>query len=345
MVILKLGAEMDKTVVVAGATGFAGSHVLEALADVEGLQVIAVCRDRHRLIPEFSGEVREGDLRDAGFRRAAVQGADVLCNALAWSSLWGNKENSRRLFLEPSLGLVEAAREAGVKRCINTSTTSAAAPDRSADPDSRGIQRPLWPHLSNIVRIENVLRGAACADFQVVNLRLGIFAGRRYALGVLPILTPRLKTHLVPWVNGGRTSLPIIDGRDIGQAFACAVKAEGLAPYAGFNIVGPTVPSVREVIGFLHEEYGLPKPHFSVPFALAYPFAWLMEKLDPLVPWEPLVTRSIIHLMEEVGADNAKAERLLGYRPRHDWREAIRAQMQEMSARQGRPMSMAMPIA
>ncbi|HEX7971546.1 MAG TPA: hypothetical protein VF501_04925, partial [Thiobacillus sp.] len=101
----------------------------------------------------------------------------------------------------------------------------------------------------------------------------------------------------------------------------------------------------REVITFLHDEYGLPKPHFGVPFALAYPFAWLMEKLDPLVPWEPLVTRSIIHLMEEVGADNAKAERLLGYRPRHDWHEAIRAQMQEMSARQSRPMSMAMPIA
>jgi nucleoside-diphosphate-sugar epimerase len=70
-----------------------------------------------------------------------------------------------------------------------------------------------------------------------------------------------------------------------------------------------------------------------------------MEKLDPIVPWEPLVTRSIIHLMEESAADNAKAERLLGYRPAHPWREAIRTQMQEMSVRQTRPMSMARPIA
>jgi len=336
---------MKKSVIVTGATGFVGSHVLEALADVDGLHVIAVCRDRHKLIPGFGGEVREGDLRDAGFRRTAVQGADVLCNALAWSSLWGNVENSRRLFLEPNLALIEAARDAGVKRYINTSTTSAAAPERSADPDSRGILRPLWPHLCNVVKIENALRDAARADFQVVNLRLGIFAGRRYALGVLPILAPRLKTHLVPWVGGGRTSLPIIDGRDIGRAFACAVMAEGLAPYEGFNIVGPTVPTVRKVISFLHDEYKLPRPHFGVPFAMAYPFAWLMEKLDPFVPWELLVTRSIVHLMEEVSADNAKAERLLGYHPAYDWREAIRAQMQEMSARQTRPMSMAMPIA
>jgi nucleoside-diphosphate-sugar epimerase len=48
--------------------------------------------------------------------------------------------------------------------------------------------------------------------------------------------------------------------------------------------------------------------------------------------------------MEEVGADNSKAERLLGYRPTHSWREAVRTQMQEMSVRQPRPMPMALPV-
>jgi len=338
------GVGMKKTVVVVGATGFAGSHVLEALAKHDNLHVVAVCRDRQKLIPGFEGEVREGDLRDAEFRAEAVQGADILCNAMAWNSLWGHVDDSRRLFLDPNLALIEAALAAGVKRFVNTSTTSAGAPDHSADPDSPGIMRPLWPHLCNVVRIEDALRKIASPEFQVVNLRLGIYAGRRYALGVLPILVPRLKTHLVPWVAGGRTSLPVIDGRDIGQAFACAVVAEGLGPYEGFNIVGPTVPTVREVITYLHDEFGLPVPHFSVPFAIAYPFAWLMEKIDPVVPWEPLVTRSIVHLMEEVGADNLKAKRLLGYRPTHDWREAIRVQMQEMAVRQTRSMSMARPI-
>lgn len=335
---------MATIVLVTGANGFVGSHVLEALATFADVEVIAACRDPKKLPPGFKGEVRPGDLRDAGYVSSVVQGVDVICHAAAWSSLWGHASESRQLFLEPTLALIQAARTAGVKRFINTSTASAAAPDHSADAMSRGIPRPLWPHLCNVVAIENALRDQVCADFQVVNLRLGIFAGQRYALGVLPILVPRLKTHLVPWVVGGKTSLPIIDGRDIGQAFALAATTSGLAEYESFNIVGPEVPSARQVIALLHEEFGLPQPHFSVPFCIAYPFAWLMEKLDPLVPWEPLVTRSIIHLLEEVDASNDKAQQLLGYLPRYNWRDAVRLQMAEMAERQIKPMAMTKPI-
>ncbi|MDR3390605.1 MAG: NAD(P)-dependent oxidoreductase [Sulfuriferula sp.] len=335
---------MIKTVLVTGANGFVGSHIVEALLQLENVRVVAACRDSRRLRIPFSGEVRVGDLRDARYRETLVQGVDVICHAAAWTSLWGHDDHSRTLYLDPTLALIDDARRAGVTRFVNVSTTSAAAPEQSIDPMSRGIPRAFWPHLGNVIAIENALREQAGQDFQGVNLRLGIFAGERYALGILPILVPRLKTHLVPWVDGGRTSLPITDGRDIGLAFALAATVDGLDDYDSFNIVGPAVPTVRQVITLLHEEYHLPLPHFGVPFALAYPFAWLMEMLDPIVPWEPLVTRSIIHLMEEVHADNAKAEQKLGYRPVHDWRAAVRAQMREMQVRQRRPMSMVRPL-
>jgi nucleoside-diphosphate-sugar epimerase len=335
---------MSTTLLITGANGFVGSHILEAAQYLPDVHLIAACRDPQKLPPGFGGEIRPGDLRDPVYIESLVRGVDVICHAAAWSSLWGHDKESRELFLQPSLALIEAARKAGVKRFINTSTTSAAAPDTSADAMSRGIPRAFWPHLCNVIRIENALREQASETFRVANLRLGIFAGQRYSLGVLPILTPRLKTHLVPFVAGGKTSLPVIDGRDIGQAFARAVNATGLSVYESFNIVGPDVPRVRDVINFLHEEYDLPKPHFSVPFFIAYPFAWLMEKIDPIVPWEPLVTRSIIHLMEEVNVSNDKAQKLLGYQPRYHWRDAIRLQMAEMKVRQIKSMAMIRPI-
>lgn len=335
---------MVKKILVTGANGFVGSHIVEALAQRDDVAVIAACRNKASLPRGFKGEIREGDLRDAQYRTSLVEGVDVLCQAAAWTSMWGHAEESKTLFLDPILALIDAAREAGVQRFINTSTTSAASPRASADPMTPGIKRDFWPHLCNVIAIEDKLKSVASPSFQVVNLRLGIFAGRRYALGLLPILAPRLNTHLVPWVAGGRTSLPLIDGRDIGQAFSLAATAILSQHYVSLNIIGPEVPTVREVITFLHDEYGLPLPHFGVPFSIAYAFAWLMEKLDPVSPWDPLVTRSIIHLMEEVNADNIKAERLLGYLPQHRWQEAIRLQMSEMKAHQKENMPMARPV-
>ena len=198
--------------------------------------------------------------------------------------------------------------------------------------------------MSNVIKLENELRALADESFNVINLRLGIFAGKHYGLGVLPILLPRLKTHLVPWVKGGQTSLPIIDGRDIGQAFAKAAAVQGLVGYESFNIVGPEIPTVKQVIKFLHQQYGYPLPHFSVPFWQAYAFAWLMEKIDPIVPWEPLITRSVVHLLEEVNVDNQRAQRLLDYQPKFHWQDAVALQVEEMNRRQQKAMSMAIPV-
>lgn len=336
---------MAKTIVlVTGATGFVGSHVVEALQGDDNIDLIAACRNPADLLPGFRGSVRQGDLRDAQYVRSLTEGVDVLCNAFAWTSAWNHKKASEALFYKPSIALIDAARAAGVKRFINTSTTSAAAPEGSADPMSRGIERAFWPHLANVVKIENHLRERATNDFQVVNLRLGLFAGARFGLGLLPMLLPRLRTHLVPWVNRGKTSMPIIDGRDVALAFKQSIAASGLTAYGGFNIVGPAIPTAREVLEYLHERWHYPTPHFSVPFFLAYPFAAIMEWLDSFVPWEPLVTRSIVHLLEEAGADNLRAREHLGFEPQYHWHTAIDRQMAEMQVHKRRFINMAKPV-
>ncbi|HEB59800.1 MAG TPA: NAD(P)-dependent oxidoreductase [Gammaproteobacteria bacterium] len=335
----------EKTrVLLTGATGFVGSHALEALDTCPDVELVAAVRDPRRLLPGFKGEVRRGDLRDPRYVDAIVRDVQVVVHAGTWSSLFSHRQESRELFLKPALALIDAAVRQGVSRFINISTTSAAAPDCAEDPNSRGIPRYFWPHLTNIVRIENHMRNHSTWATTMVNLRCGIFVGQRYGLGVLPILLPRLRTHLVPWVGGGRTRLPLVDGRDIAQAIVHAVRQPQLAGYEGFNIVGPYSPTVRELIDFLHSEFGYPRPHFSVPFGAAYLFAWLMEKLDRVLPGDPLITRSIVHLLEETGATNERASAVLGYRPQHDWQESVRLQVAELHRRQRRPMALARPV-
>lgn len=328
------------TVLVTGATGFVGSHTLSTLIQIEGVHVIATCRRPERLSPAFSGEVRVGDLSDPAFRLQVLKGIDVVVHCAAWTAVWGHADQSAEHHLRPSLALINDVVDLGIKRFVHVSTTALQDRNLPDDPMSEGEITPFFPHLYNVQKIEEHMRAQTGRNTTFVNMRLGFFIGENYGLGILPMLLPRLKTHLVPWVKGGSTHLPLIDGRDIGQAMALAATTHGLEGYQSFNTIGPENPTVRDIISFVHDEFGYPKPHFSVPFPMAYAFAWLMEKLDPIVWWEPLVTRSIIHFMEDKIVSNTRAHQMLGYQPKFDWRSSVRLQIAEMDHRQAKPMSM-----
>jgi len=57
-----------------------------------------------------------------------------------------------------------------------------------------------------------------------------------------------------------------------------------------------------------------------------------------------LITRSIVHLLEETGADNRMANELLGYIPEIHWKEAVHRQITEMQRDQFTGMKMFKPI-
>lgn len=334
------GNRMKKIkVLVTGATGFVGSHVLEELLDHEHIHIIAAYRDRaklSRMVPSFDGEVRLGDLLDTGYIRELVKDVDVICHAAAWTSLWAHREEEQRYYREPSKALIDAAVEFGVKRFIFDSSLVVVTPHRDKTPikDNEPATRPrLWPHMDIVVDIEQYMRKQSGRGTTMVSLRFGHFVGKGYNLGFLSLLFPRLKTHLVPWVAGGRARVPLVDGRDIGHAYYLATTAEGLQGFESFNICGPSFPPSREVIDFIHAETGVPRPHFGVPLRGAYAFAWLMEKINPLLPGDPFLTRAIVYLGEDWYAPNDYAKERLGYEASIDWKTAIRGQLLDMKNR------------
>ena len=328
-----------QTILVTGATGFLGSHVLAALTADKDVHLIAACRNPSKLLADFHGEIRQGDLTDSRYVRNLTQGVDVICHTAAWTSLWGHRKEEQRLFREPTQALIDAAVAAGVQRFIFDSSVVVAGPHRDGTPigDHEPARHPgFWPHVDMVADIENHMRRQSGHGTTMIALRCGHFAGERYNLGLLSLLLPRLKTHLVPWVAGGKARVPLVDGRDLGNAYALAATVEGLAGFESFNICGPTFPPMREVIDFLHTETGVPRPHFGVPLQGAYAFGWLMEKLNPLLPGDPFLTRAIVFLGEDWYAPSDLASERLGYKPKFDWKTAIRLQLEDME-RQGYP--------
>jgi nucleoside-diphosphate-sugar epimerase len=329
-----------KKILVIGATGFLGGHILNAFQTRSDVEVIAACRTPEKLPAWFAGEVRAGDLLDAQYRRAVLAEVDVVCNAGGWGSFWGHKALEYSHFYLPTKDLIDQAIQQGVNRFIQASTLviGPKATAKQAPPvDDFSLARQytgFWPHVDFLMDLDRYMRHRAVEGTQMMTMRLGHFVGVGNSNGLLPMLLPRLKTHLVPWLAGGQMRMPLVTGEDMGRAFVLAATAEDLADYESFNICGPEFSTMREFFHFLAEETGLPTPHYSVPYPAAYAFGWLMETLNFLLPGDPFLMRSIVFVSENWVATTDYARQKLGYIPQQAWREAVRAQVVELKAKQ-----------
>ena len=127
-------------VVVTGANGLVGSHVVSALSE-RGATVRAVVR-RVGTAPDLPGvDEHVGDFADPIFAASAVAGADALVTTV--HPLGSGRDDQRRVGLDGTLAIAEAAVEAGVPLLVHVST--AGVYDRSpevGDVDESGALVP-----------------------------------------------------------------------------------------------------------------------------------------------------------------------------------------------------------
>ena len=132
---------MPSTVLVTGATGWLGRHVLDALARLHDVTVIAAARDVARVPARFAAGARIGDLTDRAYRRSVVTDVDVVIHAGTWSSFWGHAGQERSLFLEPSIDLLTAPS----RPVPGASSSPPPSPSARRLTPARSFQPPMLP--------------------------------------------------------------------------------------------------------------------------------------------------------------------------------------------------------
>jgi nucleoside-diphosphate-sugar epimerase len=318
-------------VLVTGATGFLGGHILAALADEPDVEVIAACRRPELLPAGFAGETRVGDLTDAEYRKAVVDGVDAVLHAGTWAAFWGHRELEEERFFTPAVDLIDRCAAHGVERFVLAGTVAMGAPGpigTTADRDRPPPLAAFWPHLDLLQDLERHMRARA-ARSRMISLRLGHFVGPGNSVGLLPALVPRLRTRVVPWLAGGRARWPVVTGPDLGQAFLRALRAD-TEQFDAFAVCGPEFPTAREFITFLAGELGVPEPRYSVPYRAAHALASVLESIDRFTPGPaPFLTRSTVHLAGDWYCPDERATAVLGYHPTGDWRAAVHAALQD----------------
>jgi len=316
------------TVLITGATGYTGNWIARAFEANNYPLVKLASRHSDKLQKQFSYETVDGDLLNDDYLEKITNEADVICHAASWTSYYGNKIKSRKLLLEPSVKLIERAEKNNVKRFVFLSSTAINAIE--GNPSMIKKLEKGWPHLSNVLKIENRLKKAAKQGMEVVIMRVGFFTGKGVKLGILPMLLPRLRTRLVPWISFGETTLPMIDGQDIGIAFYHAASIEELPnKFNVLDIIGPEVPTVKMLINYLNSKYGYPRPWFNVSFKLAHFFAKILVKLMKLKDGHPLLFPAIVFLLQESKSTYKNAQNTIGFTSSISWKESLDSQMED----------------
>ena len=290
------------------------------------IEVVAACRDSSQLIPHYSGEVRVGDLRDPDYLDRVLVGIDIICHAAGWSSFENSGKQSNTSYLEPTMDLINRAIEWRVSRFVNLSSLFVSSVKQRNNASLPGKPRAHWPMINCLIAVENFLNAYAESNVksrcQFINLRLGVYSGKRLNMGLLPLLMARHQYTALPYITGKPGYLPIVDGRDIGQAFARAALAPSETTYRCINISGPNTPSQSQVMDFIKEHTTYKPLSPGLPSSIASPLLWLQGKTRRFQK-SPLFSSAMLDMLKSPQIDNTPASELLGYDPQISWQASL----------------------
>jgi len=211
-------------VLITGATGFVGSHLVTALAE-RGTEIRAIVRrtSRTEQLEAMGAELIEGGLEDHDALRSGVEGVDLVFHLAALTSARSEEE-----YFETNLGgtrrLLEAIREANEKprRLIFLSSLAAVGPSSDGRPvTSTAPCRPITTYGRSKLAAEEACLAAESIIETVVLRPPAVYGPRdreilrffRLAkMGVLPIPT------------GPGRSLQLVHVRDLAEAAVYAAS-------------------------------------------------------------------------------------------------------------------------
>lgn len=242
--------ERDGVVLVTGATGFLGRHVVAAAVRA-GHEVRAMVRpgtdpaklpwgDHPRL------QTAHADLRSRHDLAAAVDGCETVVHLAATKT--GDFAGRFAGTVVATENLLAAMDGGGVTRLVHCSTFSVyragAVPvggvlDETSPLEDDPLQRDPYAQVK-LIQEEMVRRWADAADRELTVLRPGLIYGPGELWHAL------LGVEVLPslWLRAGwRTTLPMAWVENVADAFVCALAQRPLPPVT-VNIVDDRLPSV-----------------------------------------------------------------------------------------------------
>jgi dihydroflavonol-4-reductase len=294
-----------------GASGFVGSHVLTALL-VGGYTVRALVRGRWEAPP---GVVTvTGDLRSPGALVPALRGCRyVIHTAALYSFSPLDRATIAAVNIQGTSGILEAARIAGVERCVVTSSSAALPPATASHPatesDWANPDHRAWSYHASKLAAE---RAAQRAPIPVTTVlpTAPVGPGDRRPTPTGKIIVDLLRGRMPATLGGGMNMVAV---EDVANAHVLALERGRSGER---YIAGGVNLTLAELWRLIARASGRPERTFRLPYAIAAAAARVdavRVRVTGGVPAIPLEGVRMGRL--EMYSSSAKAVSELGYRP------------------------------
>lgn len=279
-------------ILVTGAGGFVGRHVVRALA-ARGERVRALVRHAAgaTMLDDIECELARGDVTDPASLRGAMAGVDAVVHLVA--IIAGRPADFQRVMTAGTANVLDAAREAGVRRFLYMSAlgTSAETSDRV-------------PYYGAKWASE---RAVAASGIGHVILRPSFVFG--HDGGVLPrFLRIARLAPVTPVIGRGTQRLQPIWVDDLAAAVGAALadRRQG----GVIELGGPDVVDWNGLWRLLKDAQSTRRPALHLPLWLMRPQALLLERL----PHAPLTRDQLtmLTLGDNVVSDGGAGQQALG---------------------------------
>jgi len=232
----------NKKVLVTGAGGFIGSHLVEQLVD-KGTQVRAFVRYNSRADAGFlkmiSPEIRSkieiigGDLRDDDAVKQAVKGCQIVLHLGALISIpysYHHPVEVAQTNLMGTLNVLMACREYGVERLVHTSTSEVYGTARQTPISEAHPLQGQSPYSASKIGADKLAESFHCTfGLPVVTLRpFNTYGPRQSARAVIPTIITQALTKPVIKLGNVNTTRDFTFVADTVNGFLLAAQTEGI---------------------------------------------------------------------------------------------------------------------
>jgi len=266
---------------VTGGAGFIGSHLVDALVE-RGEEVVILDdlstgrRENLTTALEHGAELVEGDVTDPASLARAAAGCDAVVHLV--SIIVGKPADFERVMAQGTRDLLDAAREAGVRRFVLMSALGVSEETKD-----------LTPYYHGKWEMELAVKESG---LEHVIFRPSFVFGRDG--GVLPLFVRQVRwSPVTPVLGSGNRRLQPIWVEDVAAYFAAAIDLPETAANRTFDLVGPDRVTWNELYERIARTLGKRRRRAHVPISVARAGAAVAEHLP-----RPLLTRDQLTMLE-----------------------------------------------